>query len=327
MIVVTGGAGFIGSALIWRLNQRGVDDICIVDRLGESEKWRNCVGLSFREYQHKDRFIEKLEHDRFGDSIDTIIHCGACSSTTERNADYLMENNYRYSVRIARWWERHQNVRFIYASSAATYGDGGQGYEDDELALQRLSPLNMYGYSKHLFDLHAAREGWLSACVGLKYFNVFGPNEYHKGEMRSLINKAYPSVADNGVMRLFKSHRDGYNDGEQMRDFIYVKDAVDMTLFFMEHPQVGGIYNIGTGTARRWNDCAHALFAACGKAVSIEYVPMPETIRKTYQYYTQADLKKLRHAGCRHECMSLEEAIEEYVTAYLNGSRYLTNKI
>lgn len=323
MIVVTGGAGFIGSALVWRLNQSGEENIIIVDELVESEKWRNLVSLRYNDYIDKNKFIERLESGKFGDDIDAILHMGACTSTTEKNAGYLMENNYHYTARIGVWHEAHRKCRFIYASSAATYGDGEQGYTDNEDELSKLRPLNMYGYSKHLFDLLAKRRGWLSDIVGLKYFNVFGPNENHKADMRSVINKAYPDVHDKGKMSLFKSYRDDYKDGEQRRDFVYVKDAVEMTLFFLDRTDVNGIFNIGTGVARTWNDVAVSMFKAAGKKTAIEYIPMPEILRDKYQYYTCADMQKLSKAGCNHSCMSLEDAVKDYVCNYLAKDAYL----
>jgi ADP-L-glycero-D-manno-heptose 6-epimerase len=317
LIVITGGAGFIGSVLAWRLNRLGRSDILVVDHLGASEKWKNLVPLSFLDYMDKSEFLARIEHDDFGDSIDVLFHLGACSSTTEADAGYLMENNYRYSVRIGEWRELHKKTRLIYASSAATYGDGAQGYSDDETKLASLRPLNMYGYSKHLFDLHALRRGWLKEIVGLKYFNVFGPNENHKGDMRSVMNKAFPVMRDTGTVSLFMSHRPDFKHGEQRRDFIYVKDAVEMTLFFMERRDVGGIYNVGTGAARSWNDVAAAMFAALGKEPDIRYIPMPEGIREKYQYFTQADCGKLAEAGCGVACRPLEESVAEYVREYL----------
>jgi ADP-L-glycero-D-manno-heptose 6-epimerase len=319
MIVITGGAGFIGSALVWRLNQNGIDDILVVDHLGVSDKWTNLVPLRFGDYIDKSDFLPKLESGAFGSGITALFHIGACSSTTEQDAGYLMENNYRYTDRIAHWWERNQSCRFVYASSAATYGDGTAGYSDSHDAIYKLCPLNMYGYSKHLFDLQALRRGWLDKIVGLKFFNVYGPNEWHKGEMRSVVNKAYSGVRDHGRMTLFSSHRDGYADGEQRRDFLYVKDAVDMALFFMDHREANGIFNIGSGTARSWNDVASALFSAADKPVSVDYVPMPVEIRDRYQYYTCADMAKLRIAGCHHKCMSLEDGVRDYVQSYLSG--------
>ena len=317
MHIITGGSGFIGSALVWRLNQKGITDILVVDHLAEKEKWKNLVPLRFSNYLDKEDFISRLEAGDFGNTVEAILHLGACSSTIEANADYLMENNYRYTMRIAAWRERHAGCRLIYASSAATYGDGNQGYGDDEEKLDSLRPLNMYGYSKHLFDLYARRKGWLKNIVGLKYFNVFGPNEQHKGDMRSVINKAYQGVRDKGKMGLFKSYRSDYADGEQKRDFLYIKDALEMTLFFLDNTNVNGIYNIGSGVAHSWNDIARALFTAAGKKLNIEYIPMPEAIRDKYQYYTRADLTKLRKAGCTYECMSLESAVEDYVKNYL----------
>jgi ADP-L-glycero-D-manno-heptose 6-epimerase len=322
MIVVTGGAGFIGSAVVWRLNRRGIEDILIVDRLGQCEKWKNLVSLRYADYLDKSDFIAKLEAGHFGDQIKAIFHLGACSSTMETNADYLMENNFRYTARIADWQERHKECRFIYASSAATYGGGEHGYGDAEADLHQLRPLNMYGYSKHLFDLTALGRGWLRRIAGLKYFNVFGPNEYHKGDMRSVIHKAFPQVRDEGRIRLFKSYRSQYPDGGQQRDFIYVKDAVEITLFFYDHPQVNGIFNVGTSTARSWNDVAAALFAALKKPLNIEYIPMPETLREKYQYYTCADSRKLKAAGCGHECMGLDDAVTDYA-GYLMDDRLL----
>ena len=324
MIIVTGGAGFIGSALVWRLNKRGVDDIVVVDHLGETEKWKNLVSLCFCDYFDKSDFIEKLEAGYFRNSISAIFHLGACSSTTETNADYLIENNYRYTARLATWQEEHRACRFIYASSAATYGDGEQGYRDTEDELHLLRPLNMYAYSKHMFDLLALRKGWLPHIVGLKYFNVFGPNEYHKGDMRSVINKAYPLVRDEGKIRLFKSCRDEYKDGEQLRDFIYVKDAVDMTLFFLDNPKINGIFNIGSGAARSWNEVAASLFQAVGRPLNIEYIPMPDELKEKYQYYTCADMTKLQSAGCSHTCMDLDAAVKEYARNYLDSNKRLS---
>jgi ADP-L-glycero-D-manno-heptose 6-epimerase len=322
---VTGGAGLIGSALVWRLNQLGHNDIIVVDHLGRSEKWKNLVRLRFHEFCDKAQFIEKLESGQYGDDIKAILHLGACSATTELDADYLIENNYRYTVRLGQWCEAHPDCRFIYASSAATYGDGEQGYRDDEDSLETLRPLNMYGYSKHLVDLHARERGWLKRYVGLKYFNVFGPNEYHKQDMRSVINKAYPQVRERGKMELFKSYRKEYQDGEQLRDFLYVKDAVDMTIFFLYKREIGGIFNIGTGVARSWNAVANAIFKAAGQPANIEYVPMPETLKPKYQYYTCADLTKLHSVGYTRQCTSLENSIEEYVTRYLSKEAYLAD--
>ena len=324
MIVVTGGAGFIGSALIWALNNQGRNDILVVDRLGTTEQWRNLVGLRFADYMDKATFIEDLEAGRFGSTLEAILHMGACSSTTEADADYLMANNYGYTARIAVWRASRPACRLIYASSAATYGDGAHGYTDDEDRLDALRPLNMYGFSKHCFDLRARREGWLKDIVGLKYFNVFGPNEDHKGAMRSVVNKAYPGVRDTGRMTLFKSHRTDYAHGEQRRDFIYVKDAAAMTLFFLDHPDINGLFNVGTGRARSWNDVARALFAATGQTGAIDYIDMPYELRAKYQYHTRADTAKLEAAGAPGAAFTLEAAVADYVANYLAASSRLT---
>ncbi|MDR0307528.1 MAG: ADP-glyceromanno-heptose 6-epimerase [Chitinispirillales bacterium] len=328
MIIVTGGAGFIGSAVVWALNRRGVDDILVVDRLHSGDKWKNLSALKFYDYLDKEDFIDRLEAGQFASSVDAIIHLGACSSTTERDADYLIENNYRYTCRLADWWEfesrqRNKDIRFIYASSAATYGGGEHGYVDDERRIHDLRPLNMYGYSKHIFDLYANKRGLLKNIVGLKYFNVFGPNEEHKGDMRSVVSKVFARARDEGTISLFKSSHPGYGDGEQKRDFVYVKDAVEMTLFFLENHSAGGLYNVGTGTANTWNSLAAALFGALGKSAHIDYVDMPAELAGKYQYFTQADTGKIRAAGCKHTCMSLEESVKDYVQGYLLTGKYL----
>lgn len=323
MIIVTGGAGFIGSAIVWRLNQRGEKDIIIVDNLNKLEKKKNLAPLVFSDYIDKTEFIEMLEREEFGNTIHSIIHMGACTSTTEQDEKYLMENNYRYTARIAQWREKHNECRFIYASSAATYGNGDQGFVDNEEELHTLRPLNMYGHSKHKFDLLAKERGWFSKIVGLKYFNVFGPNEYHKADMRSVIIKKYPDIRDKGKISLFKSYREDYNDGEQKRDFIYVKDAVEMTLFFYDRPDISGLFNIGTGMPHTWNDIALSMFKAAGKKPNIEYIPMPEILRDTYQYFTCADMNKLREAGCSHSCTGLEDAVKDYICNYLDKDKHL----
>ncbi len=316
MIVVTGGAGFIGSAVVWRLNQLGEDNIVIVDRLGESEKWKNLVGLKYADFFHKDSFIDMVLENAVPFQVEAVIHLGACSSTTEKDADYLMHNNFKYTQALAEY-SLEKGVRFIYASSAATYGDGSAGYDDDESKLDDLRPLNMYGYSKHLFDLYAKREGLLNRIAGLKYFNVYGPNEYHKGDMRSVVHKAFGQIKETGKVKLFKSYKPEYKDGEQMRDFIYVKDAVDMTLFFLENKNVNGLFNVGTGKARTWNDLVTAIFAAMDKPVNIEYIDMPENLRNKYQYFTQAGMNKLLAAGYGKEISGIEKGVEDYVKNYL----------
>ncbi len=323
MIIVTGGAGFIGSALIAGLNRRQINDILVVDELGNDDKWKNLRNLSFADYVEKDDFLKLItQNSKLKTQIEDVFHLGACSSTTETNASYLIKNNYEYSKILAQW-AADNKIRFIYASSAATYGDGSNGFSDNEEKIEKLRPLNMYGYSKHLFDLWARRTGLLKKIVGLKYFNVFGPNEYHKGDMRSFVLKAFEQINATGKVRLFKSYKSEYADGEQLRDFLYVKDAVDMTLFFLDNPKTAGLFNIGSGKARSWNDLVKAVFAAVAKKPSIEYIDMPESIRNQYQYFTQADISKLRKTGYKKQINSLEDAIKDCVQNYLERGRYL----
>lgn len=254
-IIVTGGAGFIGSAIVWRLNELGYDDIVVVDRLDETDKWKNLAPLKFSDYLDAYDFIDEL--DDFKDAK-VLLHLGACSSTTETDADFMIRNNYQYTQDLAQWAIK-QGIRFIYASSAATYGDGSAGMDDGIDEINKLRPLNLYGYSKQLFDQYAARHGMFDRIVGLKYFNVFGPNENHKGEMRSLVNKAFDQINATGKLQLFKSHNPDYTDGEFGRDFVYVKDAVEMTLHFFERDG-GGLYNVGSGRMNTWNALAAAIF-------------------------------------------------------------------
>jgi len=325
MIIVTGGAGFIGSAIIAELNRRGEKDILVVDRLGTDQKWKNLRSLRFADYVEKDEFLEMVQANRICPPIKALIHMGACSSTTERDASFLVRNNYAYTKTLAQW-AQSAKVRFIYASSAATYGDGSEGFSDNAEQIHRLRPLNMYGYSKQMFDLWARKAGLLEKFVGLKYFNVFGPNEYHKGGMRSFVLKAYEQIRHTGKVRLFRSHREDFANGQQQRDFLYIKDAVDMTLYFLDNPQTAGLYNIGTGKARTWNDLAAAVFSAMGEDANIEYFDMPEDIRWQYQYYTQADINKIQKAGYKRKPKSLEEGITDYVRNYLLKGQYLSGQ-
>ena len=322
MIIVTGGAGFIGSAIIDALNRRNITDILVVDQLGNDEKWKNLRNLSFADYVEKDDFLEMVVAKRIAPPIEAVLHMGACTSTTETNASHLIKNNYEYSKLLAQW-ATDANIRFIYASSAATYGDGSAGFSDDEEKIDNLRPLNMYGYSKHLFDLWARRTGLLKKIVGLKYFNVFGPNEYHKADMQSFVIKAFEQINAMGKVRLFKSYKPKYKDGEQLRDFLYVKDAVDMTLFFYDNPQLTGLFNIGTAKARTWNDLVKAVFTAMSKSANIEYIDMPDSIRNQYQYFTEADITKLRKTGYNKKTTPLENAIKDYVQNYLQKNAYL----
>jgi ADP-L-glycero-D-manno-heptose 6-epimerase len=319
-VIVTGGAGFIGSVLVWELNRRGCSQVVIADYPVDREKSANLTGLRYSEIIEPAELPVRLSFGSMG-KLDCIFHLGACSSTTETNEQYLRENNYEYSRKLAEW-ALGAGVRFVYASSAATYGDGSAGMDDsDSRQLERLRPLNLYGQSKQWMDLHAWREGWLDRIVGLKYFNVFGPNENHKGDMRSVVCKSYAEVLKTGVIQLFKSYRPQYRDGEQRRDFLYVKDAVTMTLHLAAHPAANGIFNIGSGEARTWNELARALFAALGRDARIEYINMPESIRDKYQYFTQADIHKLRATGYDQPITSLEEAVRDYVVNYLAPGR------
>ena len=322
MILVTGGAGFIGSALVAALNARGIDDILIVDILGRDQRWKNLRRLRYTDYMEADDFSDMVATEQVDWEIEAILHLGACSDTTETDCSYLVKNNFEFSKLLA-GWAMELGARFIYASSAATYGDGAQGFEDDETRIETLLPLNMYGYSKQMFDLWCRRRGLLERCVGLKYFNVYGPNEYHKAEMRSFVLKAYEQIGAEGRVRLFKSHRPDYGHGQQLRDFIYVKDAVEMTLFFLDNPDLGGLYNIGTGSARSWNDLAGAVFAAMGRQPAIDYIDMPDSLRDKYQYFTQADIGKLRDAGCAAPITPLEDAVKDYVRNYLMKDDHL----
>jgi ADP-L-glycero-D-manno-heptose 6-epimerase len=320
-VLVTGGAGFIGSALIWALNRRGCEDIVVCDILGTNEKWRNLTPLRFADYVEADALLPRLQSGALG-KFDLVLHMGACSSTTECDATYLIRNNYEFSKDLAAW-ALVKKARFVYASSAATYGDGSAGMEDGDAHIDTLRPLNMYGYSKQLFDLHAKRAGFLKRMVGLKYFNVYGPNEDHKADMRSLVHKSFAQVKNEGVIRLFKSYRPDYKNGEQKRDFLYVKDAVAMTLHLAANKKAGGLFNIGSGAARTWIDLANSVFAALGKKPRIEFIEMPEAIRDKYQYFTQADISKLRAAGYREKITSLESAVADYVGNYLEPDKRL----
>ncbi|MCP4481675.1 MAG: ADP-glyceromanno-heptose 6-epimerase [bacterium] len=323
MIIVTGGAGFIGSALVWYLNQKNIDDILIVDNLGKTEKWKNLVNLKFIDYIEKDLFLDNLYHGIYDDvKLETVYHLGACSSTQEQNASYLVENNYEYTKILAEYCCK-KNVKFIYASSAATYGDGAEGYSDKSVA--GLKPLNMYGYSKHIFDTWAIKQGYFDAkntVIGIKFFNVYGPNENHKAEMRSVINKAYSQIKETGKIALFKSYKPEYGDGEQLRDFIYVKDAVSIVCKLAEVGK-SGIYNVGTGQANSWNRLAGALFMAMNIKEHIEYIEMPDVLQGKYQYFTEADMSKtLRMIGA-YDFYLPEDAVSDYVKNYLAEDSYL----
>jgi ADP-L-glycero-D-manno-heptose 6-epimerase len=314
--VVTGAAGLIGSAVMWQLNRDGVDDIVAVDRLGSSEKWRHLVPLRFADYLDAEEFFPRIadDPDAFG-RIAGVFHLGACSSTTERNASYLVANNVRRSQEIARW-TLARGARFTYASSAATYGAREYDMRED-LDPYDLRPLNMYGYSKHLFDLWMRREGLDDRAVGIKYFNVYGPNEDHKGTMRSVVAKGFDQIRAGGTIELFKSYREGIADGDQTRDFLYVKDAAAITVYMGRTPRAAGIYNVGSGVERNWRDLARAVFATLQLPERIVYVDMPEVLRGKYQYRTVAAIDRLRAAGWTAPMTSLEDGVADYVRNYL----------
>ncbi len=321
-VLVTGGAGFIGSALVWALNQRGVEDILVADFLGETDKWRNLAALRYADYLEADDLLSLVRADSGRlRGVRCVLHMGACSTTTEKDAAYLVRNNYEYTQELAAWALAH-GARFVYASSAATYGDGSAGMSDGAV-LETLRPLNMYGYSKHMFDQFARRQGFLDRVVGLKFFNVYGPNEDHKGDMRSLVHKAYHQIQAEGVIRLFKSYRPDFKDGEQKRDFLYVKDAVAMTLHLAGNDRAGGLYNVGSGRAATWNQLAAAVFGALERPPRIEYVEMPADLRGKYQYFTEADIGRLRAAGYDRPVTSLVDAVKDYVREYLVPDRRL----
>jgi len=327
MYIVTGGAGFIGSVMVWKLNQVGINDIWIVDHLQKDGKWKNLRGLKFSEILGPNDFLTSLlEHGHLPEDTEAIVHMGACSSTTEQDGDYLLNNNYRFSQSVAEA-ALDQNIRLLVASSAATYGDGKHGYNDGADNLYRLRPLNMYGYSKLLFDQWAARSGALDKLASLRFFNVYGPNEYHKGDMASMVFKSFNRVMDEGRLGLFRSHRPDYKDGEQQRDFVYVKDIVDAMWWLLTKPDVNGIFNLGTGAEETWNNLAKAVFAAACKPVNIEYLDMPDNIRNQYQYHTKADITRLRDAGYEGIFRPIADGVQDYIVNHLmKDDAYINNE-
>ncbi len=321
MIVLTGGAGFIGSCFLKKLNDEGIFDIIIVDHLGKEGKWKNLVGKKFSRFINKEEFRYQLFDNVFEDSFDAIIHLGACSATTEKDADYIFDNNLNYSIDLATY-AIENDIRFIYASSAATYGDGQNGYSDKEY--DNLKPLNVYGLSKQLFDQWVVDNHLNEVLTGLKFFNVFGPNEYHKGEMASMIYKSYLQIRNLGNVRLFKSNHNDYKDGEQKRDFVYVKDVVDIIWKIYIDEDISGIFNIGTGKARSWNDLVSSVFKAMDFEKKIEYVDMPVNLLNQYQNFTQADMSKLKKVFSNFKFRTLEQSIDDYVKNHLlNNWQYL----
>jgi len=313
MLVVTGGAGFIGSALVAALNARGRDDILVVDDFGDGLKWKNLRGKRFLDVVAPETFARDLAAGVHEGRIEGILHIGAITDTSFPDMDELYVRNVRYT-RILAQWALANNVRFVYASSASVYGDGARGFSDADAVT-----LNPYAFSKWLSDTEAIREGWTEKIVSLRFFNVFGPNEYHKGRMASVPFHSTHQIRETGQIKLFQSHKEGYADGEQERDFVYVKDVCAVVLWFLDHAGANGIYNVGTGKARTFNDLARAIFRALGKTPQIVYIPTPENIRAAYQYHTEADLTRLRGAGCDVPFTSLEEAVQDYVGNYLQN--------
>jgi len=310
-IILTGGSGFIGSCFLQYLNKKGIKDILVVDNLTE-EKKKNLAGKKYSEFYQKDEFISKIEEKKIDKNFDLIIHLGACTNTREQNVEYIIKNNFIYSKKLA-LFSLKNDIRFIYGSSASTYGREEKNFSDDEKNIENLVPTNLYGLSKQIFDIWVVSNKFNDKFVGLKFFNVYGPNEEHKKDMRSIISKGYRQIKETGKIRLFKSYRKEYKDGEQKRDFVYVMDVCDVIWFFIENKNKNGIYNVGTGKARSFNEVARLLFKYMDKKENIEYFEMPEDVKNYYQYFTQANIEKLERAGYRKKFTDIEDGIKEYV--------------
>ncbi len=312
-VILTGGAGFIGSCMLRTLNDAGCDDVIVADNIASTEKWKNLVNKRYIEYFNKTDFLTRLPEIK---DVSAVIHLGACSATTEKDFDYLYGNNLNYSKTL---WSycAEKEIPFLYASSAATYGDGSEGF-DDKCDIKKLRPLNGYGYSKQLFDLWVEKQAKRPPQhVGMKFFNVYGPNEYFKGSMASVIFHSFNALKESDSIKLFKSYLPEYAHGEQKRDFVYVKDICSAMNFFLEHPDKSGLFNIGTGHAQSFNDLATAVFNALGRKISIKYIDMPEGLRAKYQYFTEADMEKLCAVGYDKPFATLEEGAGDYVRNYL----------
>lgn len=319
MIIVTGGAGFIGSCVVRTLNDAGIEDIVIVDNIGTTDKWMNMRNKKYIKYVHKSQFLNELPTYQ---DVKAIIHMGAQSSTTERDFDYLWNNNFEYTKTLWNYCSEKQ-ISFIYASSAATYGDGLLGF-DDKVNIDNLLPLNGYGYSKQLFDLWVKNQALVNnpitkpaQAVGLKFFNVYGPNEYFKGSMASMVFHGFNQIQQDGEIRLFKSCNPNYEDGGQLRDFVYVKDICKVIMWLVRNPKVNGLFNVGTGRAQSFRELAEATFHALGKEPNIRYIEMPEKLRGKYQYYTKAEMSKLRDFGYNEPFVDLEKGVADYVQEHL----------
>ena len=317
MIVITGGAGFIGSALVWKFNEAGEKNLIVVDREdGNAAKWENLKKRAYNDFIWHDEFITRLEANAFKGAVNAVFHMGASSDTTEMDRDFLRANNSAYSERIAKWCLAN-NVYFCYASSAAAYGNGELGFSDDDKLTPRLKPLNPYGQSKLDFDVWVLKHGLGPMMTGFRFFNVYGPNEYHKGHMRSMLEKGLEQIHSGGKIRLFKSYKREYPDGGQKRDFVYIKDVVDAMFWFFVNQKWKGIYNLGQGRAESWNELAGALFNACGKPVNIEYFDMPGNLKKQYQYFTEADMTKFKSTGCPVKFKTISAGASDYVRNHL----------
>lgn len=322
MIIVTGAEGFIGSCLVARLNQDGFNDIVLVDDFGAVEgREKNIEGKKYTQKVERKDFMLWLEKN--ANQTEFIFHIGARTDTTEKDEAIFKLLNLDFSKQLFEICAK-EGIPLVYASSAATYGDGSHGYDDDEKGLDKLVPMNPYGNSKHNFDKWALQQTnqpyfW----AGLKFFNVYGPNEYHKARMASVVFHSYHQIKQTGKVKLFRSHRDDYKDGEQKRDFIYVKDLCDVCMFFMHHRKHSGLYNLGTGQSRTWNDLTKAIFKALNLEANIEYVDIPEDIRNTYQYFTEANMKKLHGIGYDNAFTSIEDAVADYVKNYLETGKYI----
>ena len=322
MILVTGGAGFIGSNVIAALAERGEADLVVCDRLRDNDKWRNLAKHELNDIVHPEQIFQFLDAKK--SVLKAIVHMGAVSSTTATDADHVITNNFSLSLALWKWCTIHK-VRFIYASSAATYGDGTIGFDDDAACdhLAKLRPMNAYGWSKHLFDRRVSRKlaehkAHPPQWAGLKFFNVYGPNEYHKGGQQSVVAQIYPHAVQGMPYSLFKSHHPNYADGEQMRDFIWVGDVVDVILWLLDNPHVNGLFNVGTGKARSFKDLASAVYRSLGQEPDLKFQDTPIAIRDKYQYFTEAKMDRLRAAGYTQEFTSLEDGVGQYVTKFLH---------
>lgn len=322
-IVVTGGAGFIGSAVVWALNNLGFDNIIIVDNLGSGDKWKNLVNRQYKYYLHHADFLRQIKTETFTETPNAVIHLGACSSTTERDANYLYQNNTVFSQEVCNFALKNK-ARFINASSAATFGNGENGFANGADQIEILKPLNMYGYSKHLFDLWLKKNNLLSKVASIKFFNVYGPNEYHKNNMASVVFKAFNHLQTNDELSLFKSNDHQYRHGEQKRDFIYIKDAVQIIINLLKNPNLNGIFNAGSGVARTWNDLAASVFKAMRKPEKIIYRDFPPELNGKYQNFTRADMRWLHQIWPDFHFHTLEEGITDYIVNYLQkNDQYL----